>query len=97
MGDPTHRNCRDNLTEAVRPYGLGLIDVPDPVNLFQHTQPRADGTIEAQPAATQAGEYIALKALMDCLVAVSACPYDGEIDGKRPNGPKCTPLKIEFV
>jgi hypothetical protein len=97
MGDPTHRNCRDNLTEAVKPYGLRLIDVPDPVNLFQHTRPRPDGTIDAQPAATKAGEYIALKALMDCIVAISACPYDGEIDGKRPNGPKCTPLKIEFV
>jgi len=96
-GDPTHRNCRDNLTEAVRPYGLRLIDVPDPVNLFQHTRPRADGTIDARPAATKAGEYIALKALMDCIVAVSACPYDGEIEGRRPNGPKCTPLKIEFV
>ncbi len=53
--------------------------------------------IDYQPAATKAGEYITLKALMDCLVAISACPFDGEIDGKRPNSPKCTPLQVEFL
>jgi len=97
MGDPTHRNCRDNLTKAVEPYGLGYLDVPDPINLFQNTRPKADGTIDYQPAATEAGEYIALKALMDCLVAISACPFDGETDGKRVNGPQCTPLQVVFV
>ena len=97
LGDPNHRNCRDNLTQAVEPYGLRYIDVPDPINIFQSTRPKGDGTIDWQPAATKAGEYIELKALMDCIVAVSACPYDQELDGKRPNGPKCTPLKIQFV
>jgi uncharacterized protein YcgI (DUF1989 family) len=97
MGDPAHRNCRDNLTKAVEPYGLGYLDVPDPINLFQSTRPRADGTIDYQPAATEAGEHIALKALMDCLVAISACPFDVETDGKRVNGPRCTPLQVAFV
>jgi uncharacterized protein YcgI (DUF1989 family) len=91
------RNCRDNLTKAVEPYGLGYLDIPDPINLFQNTRPKADGTIDYQPAATEAGEYITLKALTDCLVAISACPFDGEIDGKRPNSPKCTPLQVEFI
>jgi len=71
--------------------------VPDPINLFQYRRVRADGTIDGRPAATQAGEYVALRALMDCLVVVSACPYDIEIDGQRPNGEQCTPLRIEFV
>jgi len=97
MGDPAHRNCRDNLTKAVEPYGLGYLDIPDPINLFQSTRPKADGTIDYQPAATEAGEYIALKALMDCLVAISACPFDVETDGKRVNGPRCTPLQVAFV
>jgi hypothetical protein len=85
------------LTQAVVPYGLGYLDIPDPVNLFQNTRPKADGTIDYQPAAAQAGEYISLKALMDCLVAISACPFDQEIDGKRLNHPMCTPLRVEFV
>jgi len=97
MGDPAHRNCRDNLTKAVEPYGLGYLDIPDPINLFQNTRPKADGTIDYQPAAAQAGEHIALKAFMDCLVAISVCPFDGEVDGGRPNSPTCTSLRVEFV
>ena len=96
-GAANHRNCRDNLIDAVEPHGLGYLDVPDSINPFQYSRVRADGTIDDWPAAAQAGEYVALRALMDCIVAVSACPYDIEIDGQRPNGDKCTPLRIEFV
>ena len=71
--------------------------MPDPRNLLQYTRIRPDGTIDGRPTATQAGEYVAFRALMDCVVAVSACSYDIEIDGQRPNGDKCTPLRIEFV
>ena len=95
---PPKRNSGSHwVTKAVEPYGLGYLDIPDPINLFQHTRPQADGTIDYQPAATEAGEYIALKALMDCLVAISACPFDGEIGGKRVNGQQCTPLQVTFV
>ena len=97
LGDPTHRNCRDNLALAVEEYGLHYIDVPEPINFFQYSRPRPDGVIEWQPAPTEAGEYIELKAAMDCLVAVSACPFDLEVEGQRPNGDVCTPLKIAFV
>ena len=95
LGNPNHRNCRDNLTNAVRPHGLSYLDIPDPINLFQSTRPQADGTIDYQPAAAEAGEYIALRALMDCLVAISACPFDGEVEGRKANS--CTPLKVEIV
>ncbi len=95
FGEPEHKNCRDNLTQAVTPFGLGFIDVPDPVNLFQNTRPRPDGTINEQPGVTKPGDFIALKALMDCIVAVSSCAFDKEIDGVRIN--RCSALKIRFV
>lgn len=93
FGEPGHKNCRDNLTQAVTPFGLGFVDIPDPVNLFQNTRPRPDGTIDAQPGVTKPGDYIVLKALMDCIVAVSSCAFDKEINGKRVN--RCSPLKLE--
>lgn len=96
-GEPEHKNCRDNLTQAVSSFGLGFLDVPDPVNLFQSTRPKVDGTIEIAPAAAKRGEYVELKALMDCIVAISACSFDKEVEGKRPNGATCTPLKVHFV
>lgn len=95
FGEPEHKNCRDNLTQAVMPFGLGFIDVPDPINLFQNTRPRADGTIDGQPGVTKPGDYITLEALMDCIVAISSCAFDKEIDGIRVN--RCSPLKVQFV
>lgn len=66
-------------------------------SIFFKAPDLADGTIDYQPAATEAGEYVVLRALMDCLVAISACPFDGEVEGKRLNSPKCTPLRVEFI
>lgn len=95
VGDPAHRNCRDNLTKAIEPYGLDYLDVPDPVNLFQSTRPRPDGSIDYQLAAGKKGEYIALRALMDCLVAISTCAFDVLVDGKEANS--CTALEVRFT
>lgn len=95
LGHVGHRNCRDNLTEAVKPYGLDYLDIPDPVNLFQNTRAKLDGTIDYQPTAGKAGDYVALRALMDCIAAVSACPFDLAVGGVA--GPRVGPLKVEFV
>lgn len=91
---PNHINCRDNLTKAVEPYGLDYLDIPDPINLFQNTRPRPDGTIDYKRAGAKAGEYIAMEALVDALVAISTCPFDTEIKGEVPN--TCTSLRVEW-
>ncbi len=92
---PTHRNCRDNLTRAVEPLGLDYLDIPDPVNLFQSTRPRPDGSIDYQLPPAKKGEYVALRALMDSLVAIATCAFDVRVDGKEANS--CTPLEVRFV
>lgn len=97
FAEPQHKNCRDNLTGAVTVFGLDYLDIPDPINLFQNSRPGSDGIIEMRSPRTKAGEYVALKALTDCIVAISACAFDRGPEGKRPNGAKCTPLKIQFV
>ena len=95
FGEPEHPNCRDNLTQAVAEFGLTYIDVPDPINLFQNTRPRADGSIDQKPGITKPGDYIQFKALMDCIVAISSCSFDKEIDGIRIN--RCSPLRVQFI
>lgn len=93
FGEPGHPNCRANLTQAVKPFGLDYLDVPSPVNLFQNSRPKEDGTIKFRPPTTKPGDYICLKALLDCIVAISSCSFDR--DGV--NGDKCTPLRVEFT
>jgi uncharacterized protein len=75
-GLPGHRNCRANFAEALERYGIGYLQVPDPVNLFQNTPVGADGSLGMEVSAAGTGDRVVLRASMDALVAVSACPQD---------------------
>ena len=71
-----HRNCRANFAEVLEPYGVGYLQVPDPINWFQNTPVAADGALGMEVSPAEAGDRVVLKALMDALVAASACPQD---------------------
>ncbi len=75
-GLPGHRNCRANFAEVLEPYGIGYLQVPDPINLFQNTPVGADGSLGMEVSAAKAGDKVELRASMDALIAVSACPQD---------------------
>jgi uncharacterized protein len=73
-----HRNCLDNMIEAMRALGL---EPPVPIlasfNVFMNIAVQADGrSLLTGPTVTKAGDYITLRADMDCVVAFSACPQD---------------------
>ena len=90
-----HRNCQDNLAEAISSFGLTPEDVPDVFNLFQNVDMPEDGPYQHRPTGAKKGDYIDLLAHMDCLVALSACPANdvtpiGDYD--RVN----RPLKVEI-
>lgn len=71
---PTH-GCWENLSMALEPWGIRPEDIPSPFNLFQTMKiDPVKGTIEHTSIIPKPGTYIDLKAEMDCLVAVSACP-----------------------
>jgi uncharacterized protein YcgI (DUF1989 family) len=72
-----HRNCRNNLHECMKEYGIDYWRVPDPVNLFQNTPLNEDGSYaEPQEPKTNAGDYVIFKALTDVIIGISACPQD---------------------
>lgn len=75
-GLKNHRNCRANFAEALKSYGVGYLEVPDPINWFQNTPIAVDGTLGSEVSPAQAGDKIVLKTLMDVVVAASACPHD---------------------
>jgi len=67
-------NCRDNLARAVAPYGLRWKDVPYAFNVFMNVPIEPDGRVYNAEPRSQAGDFIDLRADMDCLVAISNCP-----------------------
>jgi uncharacterized protein YcgI (DUF1989 family) len=77
LGQPGHANCQDILAATIEPFGLSGFDVPDVLNIFMNPRLHPDGTYELLASPVEAGDYVALRARMDALVAVSACPAEG--------------------
>jgi uncharacterized protein len=76
LGAWSHESCRENLEGAMEAAGHGRIDVPQPINLFMNIPVAADGSLGWEPAPTGPGGYVVMRAEMDCIVVVSACPQD---------------------
>lgn len=75
-GDRSHRSCQENLAEALAPFGVSGDDIVDIFNVFMNVEVRADGSFTILPPTARKGDYIELRAEMDLLAAVSACPAD---------------------
>jgi uncharacterized protein YcgI (DUF1989 family) len=74
--DGWHASCQENLELAMRELGHDGICIPQSVNLFMNIPVGDDGALGWEPAPTRAGDSITLRAAMDCVVVVSACPQD---------------------
>ena len=91
-GPKYHRNCHDNIAEALRPYGISEYDVLlDTFNIFMKGQVDENGRYSFAAAPMQRGDYIDFRAEMDVLVAISACPHESVINDYVPKA-----LKIEI-
>jgi len=73
---PPHRTCQDNLAEVIAPYGLGPEEVPDVFNVWMNVDIDKNGCFVFKPPVVGHDGYIDIKAEMNLLVAVSACPSD---------------------
>ena len=71
-----HDNCTDNLFAAMRRIGLTPPGCPSPLNMWMNIPVAAEGSTEWGVPLSQPGDYVVLRAEMDCVVAMSACPQD---------------------
>ena len=88
-----HDNCTDNLAAAMKEVGGKLPETPCPLNLFMNIPVRPDHRVEFQPPTSKPGQYVALRAEMDLIIAFSACPQDMV----PVNGAACTPTEAHFT
>lgn len=87
-----HDNCTDNLRAALRQLGLVPPDCPSPLNLWMNIPVDGDGNTTWGEPLSKPGDHVVLRAAMDCVVAMSACPQD-----ILPiNGAACTPTEAHF-
>jgi uncharacterized protein len=71
-----HDNCTDNLIAAMRQIGLAPPEVPSPLNLWMNIPVDKNGQTGWGEPLSKPGDYVVLRAQMDCIVAMSACPQD---------------------
>ena len=71
-----HENCHDNLHAAMAALGLKIPRTPAPLNMWMNIPVGADNECGWLPPVSKPGDYVTLRAEMDCIVAMSACPQD---------------------
>lgn len=85
LGFDEHRNCTDNLWEALVEIGFKPAETPCPFNLWQNTPVESDGSIGFYPTVAKRGDYLTFRAAMDLVLCLSACPQDVlPINSQRP-------------
>ncbi|MBB5851077.1 DUF1989 domain-containing protein [Amycolatopsis umgeniensis] len=94
LGAPGHRSCAENLREALAETGLTFTGpTPQPINVFMRIPVGEDGRLSWLTASSRPGDAVTLRAEMDCVVVVSACPQDLV----RISAAGLSPLAIETV
>jgi len=92
-GITEHRpSCSQNLAHSLEEYGITEDLIPNPFNIFMNSHVWEDGRVSVREPLSAPGDYIELAALMDLVVAVSAC----SVEESRCNAGKCGPIKIDL-
>lgn len=73
---PDVRSCQENLAEALAPFGIKGEDIHDVFNVFMNIDFKTDGGFAIKVPETKAGDHIDLRAEMNVIAAVSACPNE---------------------
>jgi uncharacterized protein YcgI (DUF1989 family) len=89
---PGHANCQDILAATIAPFGMGPFDVPEVLNVFMNPQLHEDGSYEFLASPVEPGDYFAMIADMDVVMAISACPDTSAYNAGRPK-----PLRVDIV
>ena len=92
-----HASCGDNLMKA-----LGKIEfpappvTPQPFQVWMNCPIGPNGEIDYLPPATKPGDYTVFRAEMECVIVLSACPYDLDDRNMPVNGPEGQPKDVHY-
>ena len=88
-----HPNCADNLSAALRGQGIEPGALPTAFNFFMNVDIVGDeARLVIAPPRSRAGKSIVLRAEMDLVIALSACPASSCNGGASPR-----PLAFEVL
>ena len=82
-----HASCTDNFLRALagRSYSIPPDRLPDPINFFMNAGIKARGELEIREPLSNRNDNVLMKAQMDCLLVISACPNEqNAMNGFKP-------------
>jgi uncharacterized protein YcgI (DUF1989 family) len=87
-----HDNCTDNMRMALAAIGQTAREVPQPFNIWMNIPVATDWSVQWLPPVSQPGAMVTMRAEMDLIAVMSACPQD-----MIPiNGAEMAPVEIHF-
>ncbi len=93
-----YRNSLDNFRTELAKRGLGLRDIVANLNFFSKVTVAEDGKMLFHPGSCREGDFVELRADLDCLAVLSNCPHPMAPPGVYPETPvrvsikNCPPL-----
>jgi uncharacterized protein YcgI (DUF1989 family) len=85
--------CQEILAGVLAPYGIPPEEIPDTFDIHMHYEhDPVEGRWRIEAPCSRPGDYIELRAEMDCLVGLSNCPEDTI---SMCNAKRCTPYRVE--
>jgi len=85
-----HNSCADNFARALAPFGIKREDIPMNLNIFMNCPIGEDGSYRIDFSKSRRGDFVDMRADMDCIVAISNCPCDLSPE----SGYYLTPVKV---
>lgn len=73
------------LRDSFPSFQVDVDWVPDPLNLFMNVPINHYGGLDLKPPTSEKGQYVVLRAEVDLVIVISACPQDlNLVNGGRP-------------
>jgi uncharacterized protein YcgI (DUF1989 family) len=80
-----HASCADNLHRALGSLGITSPVCPASFNLWMNIPVLSSGDLQWQETVSKPGDSVVFRALIDCIMVMSACPQDViRINSGRP-------------
>jgi uncharacterized protein len=80
-----HASCANNLRRALETLGLPAPPCPASFNLWMNIPVLPSGDLEWRETVSKPGDSVVFRALVDCVMVMSACPQDViRINSGRP-------------
>jgi uncharacterized protein YcgI (DUF1989 family) len=71
-----HNSCAENLHTALASLGLSVPACPSSFNLWMNIPVSERGGLQWHPPVAKPGDSVVFRALVDCVMVMSACPQD---------------------